>query len=282
MFRGLYTATSGMMAMNRKQQILTNNLANANTPGFKQDQAVLRAFPEQLVQAIGTKSSSNSKLAQSQSIGTLNTGVYAQEGIPLFVQGALKETGAQTDVALLDDLLPVDPETGRRGSMLFAVQTENNEIRYTKNGQFTIDQDGFLTTSEGYYLLNEDLQPIQVNSEEFKLLDNGQIVFTNNPGTTSQLWLGYTDEPEQLVKEGHGLLRWGGAQGEGPQNIADVELLANATTFVKQGFVEQSNVDVTQTMTEMINTYRGFEANQKIIQAYDRSMEKTVNDIGRI
>lgn len=286
MFRGLYTATSGMMAHNRKQQILTNNLANANTPGFKQDQTVLRAFSSQLIYAIqmgSTSSNSGVKIQPSQQvIGTMNTGVYAQEGIPSFIQGALKETGNTTDFSLLDGLLPQNPESQQKGTLLFAVALDNNEIRYTKNGQFSVNQEGFLTTSEGYQVLNQDLQPIQVNSKEFKVLENGQIELLNGTVNDSRLWLGYTEESAQLIKEGQGLLRWSGDPEAGPQFVDDVELLNNRTSFVKQGFIEQSNVDVTQTMTDMISTYRGFEANQKVIQAYDRSMDKAVNDIGRI
>lgn len=284
MFRGLYTATSGMMAHNRKQQILTNNLANANTPGYKQDQTVLRAFPAQLIQAMQMGSTTNSgvRIPPGQNaIGTINTGVYAQEGVPSYLQGPLKETGNTTDFSLLDDLLPIN--TQQKGTLMFAVALDTNEIRYTKNGQFTVNQDGFLTTSEGYNVLNQDLQPIQVNSKEFKVLENGQIVLPNGTANNyDRLWLGYTEEPEQFIKEGHGLLQWRGNPEDGPQFVDDVDLLNNTASFVKQGFIEQSNVDVTNTMTEMISTYRGFEANQKVIQAYDRSMEKAVNDIGRI
>ena len=284
MFRGLYTATSGMMANNRKQQILTNNLANANTPGFKQDQATLRAFPEQLIKAaqMGSVNGNGGKIPPaSPFIGTLNTGVYTQEGIPSFTQGPLKETGNSTDFSLLDDALPVNPESQERGTLVFAVRTDDNQIRYTKNGQFTVNQQGILTTSEGYPVLNQNLQPIQVDSKEFKVSDNGQIPLANGINN-GQLWIGYTEDTAQFVKEGHNLLRWAGNPEAGPQAVDEVDLLNNTGTFVKQGFIEQSNVDVTQTMTEMITTYRGFESNQKVIQAYDQSMEKTVNEIGRI
>ncbi|MGI2328518.1 flagellar hook-basal body protein [Planococcus sp. YIM B11945] len=278
MFRGLYTATSGLMAHNRKQQILTNNLANASTPGFKQDQTVLRAFPEQLLSAMGKGTPA---AGGSNKIGTLNTGVYAQEGIPSFLQGALKETGNSTDVALMSELLPVNPDTGQKGTIMYGVQTENGDIRYTQNGQFTVDQNGVLKTSDGHTVLGRDLSPINVGSEKFSIQDNGQISLEN--GTTAgSLWIGYTEDPAQLVKEGQGLLRWGGNPQNVPQSVEEVPLLANSASFVRQGFLEQSNVDLTQTMTEMMSTYRGFESNQKVIQAYDRSMEKAVNEIGRI
>jgi flagellar basal-body rod protein FlgF len=284
MFRGLYTATSGMMANNRKQQILTNNLANANTPGFKQDQTALRAFPAQLIQAaqMGSVNSNGVKIPPATPfIGTLHTGVYTQEGIPSFTQGPLKETGNSTDISLLDDALPVNPGSQEKGTLVFAIRLDDNQVRYTKNGQFTVNQQGVLTTSEGYPVLNQNLEPIQVDSKEFKVSDNGQIVLPNGMNN-GQLWIGYTEDTAQLVKEGHNLMRWAGNPEDGPQAVDEVELLINTGTFVKQGFIEQSNVDVTQTMTEMITTYRGFESNQKVIQAYDRSMEKTVNEIGRI
>jgi flagellar basal-body rod protein FlgF len=277
LFRGLYTATSGMMANNRNQQILTNNLSNANTPGFKQDQTVLRAFPAQLIKAMGT----GNNAATKNRIGTLNTGVYAQESIPSFIQGALKDTGNRTDISILDENLPINPDTQQKGTVIFAVELDNNEIRYTRNGQFTVNPDGFLTTSEGYNVLNQNLQPILVNSTEFTIEDNGRVIL-NDGSNRNRLWLGYTEDPAQLIKEGHGLMRWGGNPAETPQFIDEVGLLNNTGSFVKQGFIEQSNVDLTQTMTQMMNTFRAFESNQKVIQAYDQSMEKAVNEIGRI
>ncbi|WKA53918.1 flagellar hook-basal body protein [Planococcus shixiaomingii] len=278
MFRGLYTATSGMMAHNRKQQVLTNNLSNANTPGFKQDQTVLRAFPAQLLSAMGKGTAMQSG---SQKIGVLNTGVYAQEGIPSFAQGALKETGNSTDISLMSDLLPVNPATDQKGTTMFAVRTEAGEVRYTQNGQFAVDQNGVLRTSDGHTVLGRDLTPINVISKEFTVQDDGQITLKNG-NNAGNLWIGYTETPEQLVKEGQGLLRWEGIEADAPQSVEDVPLLNNSASFVKQGYIEQSNVDLTTTMTEMMSTYRGFESNQKVIQAYDRSMEKAVNEIGRI
>ncbi|AQU77985.1 MULTISPECIES: flagellar hook-basal body protein [Planococcus] len=278
MFRGLYTATSGMMANNRNQQILTNNLSNANTPGFKEDKAVLRAFPDQLIVAI-----ENGKKGTivPQNIGSLTTGVYTQEGIPSFLQGPLRETGNSTDMALLDELLPLNTDTQQKGTMVFAVTAENGEMRYTKNGSFAVNTEGFLTTSDGFPVLGENQQPIQVGSADFTVQDNGQLILAD--GTQGdRLWIGHTDNPQQFVKEGQNLLRWTGDAEAAPQFIDNVARLAGTNSFLKQGFIEQSNVDLTKTMTDMMTTYRGFESNQKVIQAYDRSMEKAVNEIGRV
>ncbi|MCM3611989.1 flagellar hook-basal body protein [Planococcus sp. MERTA32b] len=283
MFRGLYTATSGMMANNRQQQVLTNNLANAMTPGFKKDQSVMRAFPAQLIKAMesgGTTVGGQKLPATQKNIGSLHTGVYTQEGIPSFTQGALKNTGNSTDLALLSSSLPVNPETGQQGAVSFAVALPNDEIRYTQNGQFTVDEDGFLTTAEGFNVLNQDLQPIRVNSTEFTIGEGGQITLADGTVNNS-LFLSYTENPQQFIKEGQNLLRWAGDPALAPVSI-ELAGLGNTGPLVQQGYIEQSNVDLTQTMTDMMKTYRGFESNQKIIQAYDRSMEKAVNEIGRV
>lgn len=277
MFRGLYTATSGMMAHNRQQQMLTNNLANANTPGFKGDQTVLRSFPDQLIKAMGTAKTQ----PFAQSIGHLSTGVYAQEGVPSFAQGALKSTGNSTDFALMDDRLPVNPLTQQRGTLLFAASLPNGDVRFTKNGQFSVGPDGLLKTVEGYNVLGANMAPIEANDKDFTVANDGTITFNDQAGTNS-LWIGYTDNPQQLVKEGHGLLRWEGTDAQAPQLASAVPFLNDSDFFVQQGFIESSNVDLTQTMTDMMNAYRGFEANQKVIQAYDRSMEKAANEIGRV
>ena len=148
MFKGLYTATSGMMASERKQQFLTNNLSNAETPGFKQDESTLRSFPEYLMKERNTNAST-----PNSSIGSLPQGVYTQEGIPNFSSGSLQETGKDTDIALVDEGLPTDEETGKKGLLLFGVRLDDNSIRYTRNGNFTVNEDGFLTTSEGDQVL---------------------------------------------------------------------------------------------------------------------------------
>lgn len=295
MFRGIYTATSGMVATSRKQQMLTNNLANAETPGYKQDQTVLRAFPDILIQRIrgdqGMNVQGKPSFPGNTNLGVLHTGVYAQEGIPSFMQGALKATGRNLDLALVDQSMPPNPQTGIQGHVFFAVQKGEGEIRYTRNGQFAIDPEGYLTTSDGYYVLNENQQRIQLTSHSFQVREDGRILVEDNnqPGAftpAGRIYIGYTEQPEQFVKEGNGLLRMNGG-GELPlaRNMAFLNDPANPGSYpfqIIQGYTESSNVDVTQTMTDMLSMFRLYEANQKILQAYDRSMEKTVNDVGRL
>lgn len=278
MFKGFYTAASGMLAQQRKTEMLSNNMANANTPGFKADQSSLRAFPEMLIRQFGQTTlptENRLKVSTSDIVGPLNTGVYMQEAMPNFIQGSLQETDQSTDIALIDINMPVNQETGLNGSVFFTVQNQGGEIRYTRNGDFTLDGQGFLTTFDGFYVLDNGGNRIQFSSDQFTVLEDGTIQGAN--GETASLGIGYSANPQQLMKEGNGLYRTAG--GEALPNA----LTQNGVAFsLKQGFLESSNVDATRTMTDMLAAYRSFEANQKVLQAYDKSMEKAANEVGRI
>ncbi|WP_282141189.1 flagellar hook-basal body protein [Cytobacillus oceanisediminis] len=278
MFRGFYTAASGMLAQQRRTEVLTNNMANANTPGFKADQTSLRAFPEMLLQRIGQKTVPTEKglnLPFNQEVGSLNSGVYMQETLPSFMQGDMKETGLNTDLALLDLNLPVNPDTGLSGSVFYTAAGIDGEQRYTRNGNFTLDGEGYLTTASGLYILDDAGERIQLSSDRFKVSEDG--VITGEAGETARLGIMYVQNPESLRKEGDGLFA-----------VTEESVLENAYNAqnvqfkLQQGYLERSNVDASRTMTDMMTAYRSFEANQKVLQAYDRSMEKAANEIGRI
>lgn len=110
MLRGFYTAASGMLANQRMQETLSNNMSNVNTPGYKADQGTMRAFPELLIEQMGSRklpgSASSRNIPVQHPVGSLNTGVYMQEAVPAFTQGDLRETGVATDLALLQRNVP--------------------------------------------------------------------------------------------------------------------------------------------------------------------------------
>ncbi|OLO42310.1 flagellar biosynthesis protein FlgC [Alkalihalophilus pseudofirmus] len=272
MLRGIYGSAAAMIAQQQRQEMLTNNLANVNTPGFKADQASLRSFPNMLIQAMDT---SNLKPGTSHYVGSLATGSYLQERTPNFLQGDLQQTDNNTDLALLQGTVPVN-EDGRQGALFFTTQNGDSEVRYTRNGNLAVNGQGFLVNSQGFYMLNTAGQPIQVGNEGFRV-DREGFVFTDDDVPVGQMQVVLAEDPMLLVKEGDGLLRLteGGAL---PTAIGNGQV----TYQIQQGFIERSNVDSSQTMTEMMSAYRSFEANQKVLQAYDRSLEKAVNEVGRI
>lgn len=276
MFKGFYTVASGMISQQRKTEMLANNMANANTPGFKSDQASMRAFPEMLLQRFDRQkipTDNGLKLPFHTVIGSINTGVYMQEAMPKLIQGDLRETELHTDVALVDINIPEND--GLKGTVLFTVQHPNGEIRYTRNGNFTVDGAGFLTTASGLYVLNEQGGRIQLSSDQFTIDLRG--VLTGENGEMARLGIGFAENPQRLIKEGDGLFRT-----ENGNELPNAYNAAGVQFSLQQGFLERSNVDVAKTMTDMLTAYRAFEANQKVLQAYDRSMEKAANDIGRI
>lgn len=266
MLRGFYTAASGMIAQQRQQEALSNNIANANTPGFKADRAAVRAFPEMLMERMGTKSipvTRGLNIPANKMIGALNTGVYVQEAVPDFSQGDLKETGLSTDLAIVQDAVP-----DKNGALFFTVQNENGEARYTRNGNFTVDSAGFLVTNQGYRVLDTAGNPVETGGMEFQVADNGTIELQ---GRNIPLGIAYARDANQLAKEGNDLFR-----GEAEA------VPAGATFAIHQGALEQSNVDAMQSMTQMMESYRVYETNQRVLKAYDESMGKAVSEIGRI
>lgn len=275
MLRGFYTATAGMLAQQRRTEMLSNNLANANTPGYKSDQAAMKAFPEMLlkrVEAGKVPVQNGQSFGTASTVGSLNTGVYLQEMIPQFTQGDLRETGLSSDLALVEEIIPVNGETNTKGMLLFTVQTPNDGLRYTRNGQFTRNENGQLTLA-GNPVLGTNGQPITVASDQFEVTPDGMVRVDGID--QAQIEIVFANDTRTLIKEGNGLFR---AEDGLPSAVDNPEI----SYQLKQGFVESSNVDVSKTYTEMMTAYRAFEANQKVLQAYDRSMDKAVNEIGRL
>lgn len=277
MFRGFYTVATGMIAQQRRTELLTNNISNANTPGFKEDQSSIRSFPDMLLSSINAKRIPTEKGLihnMAQPIGTVNTGIYMQDVLANYEQGQLRESDFSTDFALVDGNLPRNAE-GVQGAILFRLQHESGQGEaYTRNGNFTVDGQGYLTNPQGLYVLSDTGQRIRVNSDDFRLADDGMIYNANNQ-QIARLGVSYAANPTALTKQDNGLFR---AEANLPSAYN-----ANGVTFaVQQNFLEGSNVDGARSMTELMTAYRAFEANQKILQAYDRSMEKAVNEIGKV
>lgn len=265
LFKGFYTAASGMIAQQRRTEILTNNMSNANTPGYKADQTSVRAFPEMLLKRMDKTSipvENKLNVPLEPQIGALNTGVYLQETMPNFRQGDVRETGLKTDLALQGE------------SVFFAVQNGAGEPRYTRNGNFTLDLEGYLTTASGFYVQDTEGRRIQLSSDQFEVDSSGQI--TENGQRVAQIGVAYAENPNDLMKEGDGLYRIDGAA---LPNAFESE---DAVFSIQQAALEGSNTDTARTMTDMMTAYRSFEANQKVLTAYDRSMEKAANEIGRV
>ncbi|MFD2209986.1 flagellar hook-basal body protein [Virgibacillus halophilus] len=266
MLRGFYTAASGMLAQQRRQEALSNDITNANTPGYKADRSSVRAFPEMLLQEISSTQSplkNGSRNAAKHPVGGLNTGVYVQEMTPDFTQGDIKETGMQTDLALINGNFPDE-----NGNVFFTVDNGEGEKLLTRNGNFTVDAAGYLVTNQGYYVLDQAGERIQTNGMDYTVDETGNL---SVEGRTTTLDIRYAADANALVKQGDDLYQ------------GDTQPIPQGAGFkIAQGALERSNVDPLDAMTQMMEAYRTFEMNQRVLKAYDDSMGKAVNEVGRV
>lgn len=295
MLRGLNTAASALIATQRRHDTVTNNIANLNTPGYKANYAVERSFPEMLIALTGSVGSTHSPTGQ---IGRLHTGVFTEETPAVYLQGDLLETRDLSDFAIVSNIqvdgltfdasgkfVSEDGEVTFQPQAMFAVLTGEDSEGYTRNGKFTIDAAGQLVTSDGYLVLDTERRPIQFEQPitEVKITQQGEFVdgITGQPlldenGAPLALFVARIEDPNRLIREGNGNFRL--PEGDELPGVVNPE----DDVEVYQGFVERSNVDPIQAMTEMMTAQRAYETNQRMVQFYDRSLEKAVTEVGRV
>ncbi len=252
MIRGLYTATTGMMVQRNKMNVLTNNIVNAETTGFKKDNLMSSAFDAVMLERTGDP---NLTLLGRTDVGEYSYGSYAQEVITDFTGGDLEETGKSTDLAIV-------------GDGFFAVETADGE-RYTRGGNFSVNAEGYLMTGDGNYLLGENGR-IYVGSQDFTVANDGTI--TGQLAEEDKLRLVTFGNPENLRKQGNSLYYT--YNGEQP--------IESEASTVRQGMQESSNVDIAEEMVDMITVYRKYEANQKAVTMNDQTLGLAVNKLGRL
>ncbi|WP_413291672.1 flagellar basal-body rod protein FlgF [Bdellovibrio sp. HCB185ZH] len=269
--KGVYTALSGAMAQSTKLDTIANNLANVNTPAFKRDQQLFQEYltanekPPEVIQiprdVASIESFYNMQGGDKSYVDTKGT-------FTDFSQGGLKPTGNTLDVAI-------------DGKGFFEVATPGG-VKLTRAGNFTLDGNGQLVTKDGHPVLRADAAGgadpasrvfrLEAGGGPITIADNGDVVQgTNNLGKLS---LVNVANPDSLQKMGSSLY------GFKPNMNAEVTNVANPS--VRQGFIETSNVNVVQEMTDMIQTNRVFESTQKAIHAYDQMAEKMVNVVGSV
>jgi len=289
MLRGLYTAAAGMVMQQRRHDTVTNNISNLNTPGFKQVNAIARSFPDMLLALTGDGE------AKPKGIGVLNTGVFAEESYSIHLQGDLSDTGSSSDFAIMSDIdvpglafdqsgkyVAPDGSVTFQPQTFFTVQDKEGNVRYTRDGKFTLNDQSFLVTSDGSFVLGTDGRPIQFapgSSIDQLSLTRDQRFIDSETGqdTGRQLLVSLIQNPNKLIREGKSKFRME------EEDAGLVRAAGEGDRFeVRQGFVERSNVDSAQSMVDLMGALRAYEANQKVIQFYDRSLDKAVNDIGRV
>ncbi|MGL4986853.1 MAG: flagellar basal-body rod protein FlgF [Treponemataceae bacterium] len=254
MVRGWYTGASGMNAQQNRLDVISNNLANVDTTGYKRDVAVSKNFSELLLRRMnddGVYKIPFGSADASPIIGKVGLGVETNESFTIHEQGSFKQTSNNPDMAL-------------QGEGFFAVNTPQGE-RYTRNGNFLVGREGILETKEGLPVLGEN-GLIFVDDRDFKVNIDGIITFTDTGEVADRLKLVRFDNERYLQKQGSSL--YGATETSGEAFIAE----DNLRPGIIQGYVETANVNVVTEMVQMIEVNRAYEANQKSIQTQDTMM----------
>lgn len=257
MVKGLYTAYTGMLNEQNRVDVLTNNLANSATTGYKKEGTTSQAFKDVLAYKI----KDTSEPGMAKRLGTMNMGVKIGENYVDYSQGSFHETGNTFDMALSGDgFFTVD----------FMDKEGNCILKYTRDGSFTLNVDGALVNKNGDYLMSTDHTHIILDpTQDFSVDRAGRVLQNGNVMAQIQL----TDFEDYNYLE-----RYGENYFQPVEGATEKE----ATAQVYSGYLETSNVQVVQEMVDLISFTRAYESNQKIIQAYDETLGTTVNEVGKV
>lgn len=263
--KGIYTAVSGAIAQSSKLDTIANNLANSNATGFKKDRQVFSEYlssyekEQELMKVPRVPASVESFYdMQGGDKAYVNpAGTYTDHS-----QGQMKVTQSPLDFAI-------------EGKGFFEVLTPSG-VRWTRNGSFSVDGTGRLVTKAGHPVLVQGNQApeqrvIQIGNEKLTVSKQGDIYIGGNP--VGKLAVVNFLDPTQIKKEGAGLFQ------RHSQEVIPVDVTNEAR--VHQGFLEGSNVNVVEEMTNMIMAHRVFEATQQAVKAFDHMDDKLINGVGR-
>lgn len=258
MLKGLYTAYTGMVNEQNRMDILTNNLANVSTIGYKKEGSTSQSFDDILTVKIKDQSVG---VRNVQKLGLNDPGVKIGENYTDFTQGSFRETGNTYDLAI-------------SGDGFFAVEFTNKagetSTMYTRAGQFTLNKDGYLVNDNGDYVLDTNSRRIRLNTLIDSNIASDGTIYQNDVAVAK---IGITDFADYNYLEKYGETYY--TPVEGAQTTT-----ANAEIY--SGYLEMANVQIVSEMVDLISITRAYESNQKIIQTYDSSLEIAVNDLGKI
>jgi flagellar basal-body rod protein FlgG len=257
MLKALNTAASGMAAQQRKINVTSNNIANVNTTGYKSSRAEFEELLYQQKQAAG-----NTEEGGEPTGVEVGTGVKTGSTQKNFSQGSLEQTDNPLDMAI-------------KGDGFFRVRKQDGQMAYTRDGSFKMNSQGRLVNGNG-----QELQPSVVIPREasgVEITADGRVK-AQLPGEQSMVEVGQVEvtqftNPAGLKADGGNLFLETDASGPPRNNIPGQN---NAGT-ISQGYLESSNVKVTEEMIDMITSQRSYELNSKVIRTADRMLRSSTN-----
>lgn len=280
LMKNIWVPLSGQIAQQRKVETIANNVANANTVGFKKDQLVFKEHLTALTKGVEDIDIPRNEFSPADfyhTQGAENAMVAVDGSFTVFEQGTLIPTNNPLDLAL-------------KGEGFIEVLTPTG-VRFTRKGNFSLNREGEVVNDQGFKILTA------LNVNEEKLRDPASVESLPKPEqrilrvpTNSKLTI--NNEGEVLTKDGlvgkisviefkdiHALRKEGSSIFITPDESNIVR--TNIKTSINQGFLEGSNVNAIEEMSELIKAHRHFESIQKAINAYDQISGKAANEIGK-
>jgi flagellar basal-body rod protein FlgF len=260
MYDGIRKATVGMEAMNLKQDVILNNLANVGTTGYRKENMIFSSFSEVMekemtFQPNPTKQSSE---IMQPGIGVESTGALYHKTSTSFSQGSLKNTGNNFDLALDDN-----------GKGFFTIKTEKG-LAFSRGGSFRLDNQGYLVTQDGSFVMGHKGK-IHLGGTNFEVTNECMVKVDGK------------EIDRLLITEFDDKIGNRGLQHQGDNNFVSLAGGKISTqSNVKQGFLEMANVNAVQSMIDLMQVMRAYEANQKTLQAEDKMIQKTTNETGKL
>ena len=266
MVKGLYTAYTGMINEQKRLDVLSNNLANAATTGYKKEGSTAQTFHDQL--AVRIKDASSNYVPNG--LGIINQGTKIGETYTNYDQGSFEVTDKSTDLAI-------------SGKGFFAIEFKdkqgNTSIKYTRDGSFNIDSKGYLVTADGDHVLNANAAKnsttgaasyVKVDPNTASTVDQSGRIYQNN-AVVDQVGVVDFADYNYISKYGENLY-----------DLVKGGTITNSNATIEQGCLEASNVNVVDEMVNMITISRAYEAGQKMIQTQDETLEMAATRVGRV
>lgn len=250
MLEGIKSCSDAMLSLQASLETVANNIANANTVGFKQDVGVTFS-------AVYNSAMASEGFLQAGGGGLIGDDL-AYATMVNFKKGNLKKTDNPSHLSIVD----------QTGTNFFTVKSGDG-ILFTRNGEFRFDADGYLVTKEGLKVMGQK-GAIKVDSPNFKIDKDGKVIVDDKE--IDKILVTSFKDARYLKKVGNNNFQAYEASGAYTANKYGVA----------QGYIEGSNVEVVKEMVEMMNIQRTYEANQKILQTADQNLQKTVNEVGRV
>jgi flagellar basal-body rod protein FlgG len=256
MIRSLWIAKTGLDAQQTQLDVISNNLANVGTTGFKRSRAVFEDLLYQTVRQPGASSSQQTQLPTGLQVGT---GVRPVATERIHTQGNLQQTGNPLDLAI-------------RGQGFLQVSMPDGTLAYTRDGSLHTDAQGQLVTSGGYPV--SPAITIPANAQSVSIGRDGVVTVTQ-PGQAAATQVGTLQlanfiNPAGLESRGENLLVETGSSGAPTTNTPG----SNGAGLITQGYVETSNVNVVEELVAMIQTQRAYEINSKAVQTSDQMLQR--------